>query len=276
MFDFKTRAKSSNKRPSPDSDDYFPNPAKRLTVDTDVRNFRRDIGGPFMGTPQTSTSHRTFLDTPPSSIPSTLHPSMSMPPQAFKHIQPPQPPPPPPPPSQLVPQAPKVQKQPPPQPLPEVAPVPSSPEAHSDDSPALVRTSQLRHDARPEQASVAIQGDLENMKRGWCVSFLTPFHSSSEAWLSDAGPSPSMARDVALSNFGSGKLVQRCIYPFQGSCKPITRKTRSLSRAYIGKMSMTISSLLSMSFISSKRLQATDLRLKRRIASGEISRGSNL
>jgi hypothetical protein len=81
--------------------------------------------------------------------------------------------------------------------------VPSSVGAHSDDSPALVRTSQLGQDAKPEQASIAIQGDLDTMKRGWYTSFPSCYYLL--LTFADVGLRVNPVLDVGLSSSGSGK-----------------------------------------------------------------------
>lgn len=152
IYDYKTR--SPNKRARQASNDFLPSPTKRLALDPDALNFRRVSVDSFMDSQSAQAAHRTFLDPPTSAT--TLQSCMSFPPQAFKHHLQPLP----------QPDAPD-QKPSNPQSMSGAATDPADAGAHTDESPALVRTSQLGHDAKPEQASVSIQGDLEAMKREW-------------------------------------------------------------------------------------------------------------
>ena len=149
-YDYNPRPRSPNKRSREDDDTNSPTPPKRMAMDSvDLRRMSvSSAGSSFASSQQDPTPNRTFIDGP--SVPAhALQPGMSLSPHAFHH--------------HVQPQVPSHSRH---LSLGSIS-GPAAAENYSDESPALVRTSQLSHNTRPAQANVDIAGDLDSMKQGW-------------------------------------------------------------------------------------------------------------
>jgi len=155
-YEYRNRSRSPGKRSREDDIDYSPFTSyiKRPAIDTEPLNLRRmsimSDSNAYIGSTQVSDTDRSYFQ-PSTSAPTPSHyPGASVSPQAFHHQVPTQ--------SSFQTRSPRRS---------DLYPDPSHTSLHFDDAPALIRTSQLGHDAKSEQANITLQDDLENMKRNW-------------------------------------------------------------------------------------------------------------
>ncbi|KIJ49706.1 hypothetical protein M422DRAFT_28068 [Sphaerobolus stellatus SS14] len=154
IYEYRSRSRSPGKRLQEDDADYSPQSYnKRISMDTDFLGLRRmsvaSDSQAYAGSSQMPTNHRYFQ-------PSTLAPSQShysgpsISPQAFQQVPSTQ--------SSFQRRSPGRS---------DLYTVISNTSTHLDEPPALIRTSQLGHDTKSEQANISLQDDLESMKRSW-------------------------------------------------------------------------------------------------------------
>ncbi|KAF8588633.1 hypothetical protein K439DRAFT_1613320 [Ramaria rubella] len=88
-----------------------------------------------------------------------------------------------------------------------------NPVDNSDYGAALVRTSQLGHDTRPEQASLVIEGDLQSMKRSWLESERAAGRRLVQFWKSQIGTTLHISfAAIPQSAYRENTIVVSCIY----------------------------------------------------------------
>jgi hypothetical protein len=163
-FEYRPRSRSPGRKRCRDEDEeYSPRINKRFFLESDMNLRRMSFASDtrlYMNAQQDPpTMHQPLVVNTVPSVPSQNDVSLSISPQAFHHR----------PPGETIQTLPQtipqnhIQQS----PMPEVFAVPSNANALSDESPTLVRTSQLGHETKSEQASIALQDDFESMKKSW-------------------------------------------------------------------------------------------------------------